>query len=103
MSWFQLADLWTEGISAGQYASFLEDVMECIGEVGPDGVLRLRKEGDIRSLATLARETEDAEKVAAASAAELASKSPCTTSSCLCDGDTRHSSAIDRSSLTDCL
>ena len=76
MSWFQLADLWTEGISAGQYASFLEDVMECIREVGPDGVLRLRKEGDIRSLATLARETEDAEKVAAASAAELASKSP---------------------------
>jgi len=66
MSWFQLADLWTEGISADQYASFLEDVMACIAEVGPDGTLRLRKENDIRTLASMAREAELAQASAEA-------------------------------------
>lgn len=55
-SWFQLADLWTEGISADQYASFLEDVILCIAELGPDGKLRLRNESDIQTLASLAQD-----------------------------------------------
>eukprot|EP01043_Picozoa_sp_COSAG02_P032213 COSAG02_NODE_2144_length_9681_cov_209.373304_8_plen_675_part_00 len=62
-SWFQLADLWTEGISADQYARFLEGVIECIAIVGPDGKLRLRNENEIRTLTALAREAKDSAKV----------------------------------------
>ena len=53
MSWFQLADLWTEDISAEEYAGFLEDVMQCIAFVGPNGEMQLREEAEIRTLGQL--------------------------------------------------
>eukprot|EP01045_Picozoa_sp_COSAG04_P031240 COSAG04_NODE_5711_length_1515_cov_1.859463_1_plen_127_part_10 len=62
MSWFQLADLWTEDISAEEYAGFLEDVMQCIAFVGPNGEMQLREEAEIRTLGQLdqARRERDA-------------------------------------------
>jgi hypothetical protein len=42
-SWFQLTDLWTDGLSVEEYMKFLEDIIECLTEVDKKGRRRWRK------------------------------------------------------------
>jgi hypothetical protein len=49
-SWFQLTDLWTDGLSVEEYMKFLEEIIECLTEVDKSGRRRWRGKKKIITL-----------------------------------------------------
>ena len=49
ISWFELADLWTEDMSAEEYEEFLRETMEAIVRRRPDGLVEWQRDREARS------------------------------------------------------
>jgi hypothetical protein len=61
-SWFQLADMWTEGLEVDEYVSFLSDVLVCLTATTEDGERRWRADDDIITIAEFQMKKEKEEK-----------------------------------------
>ena len=47
VSWFELADLWTESMEASEYEDFLTGLLEAIVVQSPDGMIEWKRDSDI--------------------------------------------------------
>ena len=47
ISWFELADLWTESMEASEYEDFLTGLLEAIVVQSPDGMIEWKRDADI--------------------------------------------------------